>query len=153
MYRKITGYHQDEEGDWAAELDCLHTQHVRHHPPFQSRPWATTAAGRAARVGALLDCPLCERAELPSDLVVVRTAGPFDESTVPAGLQRDHQVPAGSWGLLHVLDGSVEFAMRTEPPLNRRLAASDVQAIPPQVTHQVRVVGNVRLQVDFLTRL
>ena len=36
--RPITGYHQDELGDWVAELDCGHNQHVRHRPPFQLRP-------------------------------------------------------------------------------------------------------------------
>ena len=46
MLRRIAGFHQDSEGDWVAELDCLHTQHVRHRPPFQERPWILTEAGR-----------------------------------------------------------------------------------------------------------
>lgn len=61
MRRLITGFHQDGEGDWVAHLDCGHAQHVRHRPPFQLRPWVTTEAGRAGRLGSELDCPLCDR--------------------------------------------------------------------------------------------
>jgi hypothetical protein len=65
MIRTIEDFHQDDEGDWVAELSCLHTQHVRHRPPFWNRPWVTTEAGRRSRIGAELDCPLCDRAEPP----------------------------------------------------------------------------------------
>jgi hypothetical protein len=34
MKQKIVGFHQDEHADWVAELQCGHTQHVRHHPPW-----------------------------------------------------------------------------------------------------------------------
>lgn len=57
--RQIAGFHQDEEGHWAAELECGHTQHVRHDPPWQLRPWVVTPEGRAARLGAMLECVKC----------------------------------------------------------------------------------------------
>jgi tellurite methyltransferase len=60
MKRAITGFHQDDVGDWVAELTCGHGQHVRHHPPWQVRPWAVTPEGRQARLGAQLDCQLCD---------------------------------------------------------------------------------------------
>jgi Protein of unknown function (DUF3565) len=56
---KIVGFHQDDEGDWIAELSCGHCQHVRHRPPFVERPWVLTEAGRAARIGATVECPKC----------------------------------------------------------------------------------------------
>ena len=56
MKQPITGYHQDEENDWVAELQCGHFQHVRHQPPFVSRPWVQTAAGRLSRIGRHLAC-------------------------------------------------------------------------------------------------
>ena len=152
MIRSIVGFHQDHAGDWVAHLDCLHRQHVRHAPPFRDRPWVTTEEGRAEHVGAALDCPLCDRAELPDGLEVVRTAGPFDEATLPAGLQRHHRVAAATWGRLRVLDGAVGFGMETNPPIERRIDAGDEQAIPPQVPHAVEVVGPMRMVVDFLVR-
>jgi hypothetical protein len=57
--RPIRGFHQDEEGHWVADLECGHSQHVRHDPPWQVRPWVTTADGRASRLGLPLSCRLC----------------------------------------------------------------------------------------------
>ncbi len=60
MDRRIVGFHQDEERHWVAELDCGHDQHVRHDPPWQSRPWVVTPEGRAAALGSVLDCRKCD---------------------------------------------------------------------------------------------
>ncbi len=60
MERRIVGFHQDEKGDWVAELECGHGQHVRHDPPWQVRPWVITPEGRAARIGMPLGCRLCD---------------------------------------------------------------------------------------------
>lgn len=152
MIRAIDGFHQDDVGDWVAELSCLHGQHVRHQPPFQERPWVTSEAGRAAHVGAQLDCPLCDRLELPVGLEVVRTAGPFDADTLPDALRRAHVVADRTWGLLRVLDGGVVFAAETTPPFSTRLDAGDQQPIPPAVAHLLRVDEPVRLTIDFLVR-
>ncbi|MBI3797146.1 MAG: DUF3565 domain-containing protein, partial [Deltaproteobacteria bacterium] len=56
MKRKILNFHQDEVGDWVADLECGHTQHVRHDPPWQERPWVVTPAGRQSRIGMELNC-------------------------------------------------------------------------------------------------
>jgi tellurite resistance-related uncharacterized protein len=152
LLRHITGFHRDDEGDWVAELDCLHAQHVRHRPPFQERPWVLTEVGRAERLGSELDCPLCDRAELPEGLVVERTAGPFDESTLPAGLLRAHRLPAGTWGRLRVLDGAVDFWIGADVAVEHHLGAGQSQPIPPDVTHEVRPKGPVLLIIDFLRR-
>ena len=152
MIRQIEGFHQDEVGDWVAELSCLHGQHVRHQPPFRERPWVVTDEGRSAHIGSDLDCPLCDRAELPADLHPVRTAGPFDRDDIPPGLLRDHRVGERTWGLLRVLDGSIGFEMATTPPIARQLGAGDEQPIPPLVPHHVVLGGPTRLEVRFLTR-
>ena len=60
VHRQIVGFHQDEQGDWVAELACGHNQHVRHRPPWTNRPWVVTPEGRQARIGAELDCKRCD---------------------------------------------------------------------------------------------
>ena len=60
MNQAIIGYHQDEQGDWVADLACGHGQHVRHQPPFMNRPWAITTEGRNQHLGTLLNCKKCE---------------------------------------------------------------------------------------------
>ncbi len=149
--RTILGFHQDQVGDWVAELSCLHNQHVRHRPPFQVRPWVARAEGRARHVGTEIDCPPCARAEPPAGLAVVRTAGPFDAATLPAGLLKDHVVADGTWGCLHVLEGRVTFCLRAEPPSIVDLGAGEQQNIPPGLPHALILAGPVRLTIDFLT--
>lgn len=60
--RTITGFRQDEEGHWIAELECGHSQHMRHQPPWQVRPWVLTADGRAQYIGVPVPCRLCAAA-------------------------------------------------------------------------------------------
>jgi len=57
--RRIVGFYQDAENHWVAELECGHNQHVRHRPPWQSRPWVTTDKGRSEALGRDLECPKC----------------------------------------------------------------------------------------------
>ena len=165
-----------------AELSCLHRQHVRHRPPWRSAPWVLDAAERAARVGSPLDCPLCDRAELPDGLRVVRTTETWDERTMPAALRRNHRVAAGTWGRLRVEDGRLRFTATAGPPIDVPtvgvrtvdvptvdvptvdvptidvpaidvvVAAGQVQPIPPEVPHRVEPLEAVRFAVEFLRR-
>jgi hypothetical protein len=58
--RRIIGFHLDDDGQWIADLECGHAQHVRHDPPWQVRPWTQTDSGRAEHLGTTLACALCE---------------------------------------------------------------------------------------------
>lgn len=62
MKQKVTGFHQDSENHWVAELSCGHAQHVRHDPPWQERPWVITQEGRESRLGLELQCKRCDEA-------------------------------------------------------------------------------------------
>ena len=84
MRRKIVGYHRDEEGHWVAELECGHGQHVRHDPPWMSRPWVLTAEGRTSRLGVVLNCVKCDRGE-PGVPRVRRSGDPGLGSVTPSG--------------------------------------------------------------------
>ena len=61
MEQPITGYHQDDEGQWVAELACGHTRHLRHEPPWLVREWVLTPEGRVSRLGTPLPCAECDR--------------------------------------------------------------------------------------------
>ncbi len=147
--RSITGYHRDEAGDWVAELACGHNQHVRHRPPFQLREWVLDPGGRSSRLGTALDCPLCDRAEVPDGLRWVRTSAVWDERTMPAGLRRAHRVAAGTWGRIVVHAGRLRFAAATTPTIDVELEPGSAQAIPPEVLHEVTPLGAVRFSVEF----
>ncbi|MBO0821875.1 MAG: DUF3565 domain-containing protein, partial [Nocardiopsaceae bacterium] len=150
MRRAITGFHQDPEGDWVAELACGHNQHVRHNPPFQLRPWVLTPASRAGRLGTPLPCPPCDAALLPGAVRHVRSSPEWDERTLPPGLLRDHRLAAGTWGRIAVRQGTLRFTMDGEPARTTELTpGSPAQAIPPQARHAVQPLGRVRFRIDF----
>jgi hypothetical protein len=65
--RRIVGFHPDAEGHWVADLECGHTQHVRHDPPWQLRPWVLTEEGRRRFLGTPLHCVLCARERATGD--------------------------------------------------------------------------------------
>lgn len=65
MQRRITGFHQDDEAHWVAELECGHNQHVRHNPPWFVRTWVMTAEGRQRALGSMLECRLCDEEQPP----------------------------------------------------------------------------------------
>ncbi|HKI47309.1 MAG TPA: DUF3565 domain-containing protein [Balneolales bacterium] len=60
MLRKVVGFHKDDVGDWVADLECGHTQHVRHNPPWMIREWVTTEGGRKQHLGMELNCKKCD---------------------------------------------------------------------------------------------
>jgi len=64
--QKIVGFHRDDDDHWVAELGGGPSQHVRHTPPWQYRPWVVTQSGRDGQLGNVLDCVKCDRRE-PAD--------------------------------------------------------------------------------------
>lgn len=63
MKRKIIGFDKDESGDWRAELECGHFQHLRHDPPLTTRPWILDEAERRKKLGLELNCIKCDNLE------------------------------------------------------------------------------------------
>ncbi len=149
--RAITGFHRDEDGEWVAELSCGHGQHTRHRPPFQLREWVLNDEGRRARLGTPLVCPLCDRAELPDGMTLVRSSPEWNEHTIPTGLLRDHRIATGTWWQIIVRHGQLRLTLRTDPELDVVLGPDSAQAIPPEIDHAVHPLGPVRFSIHFLS--
>jgi len=60
LTRRIESFQQDEQSHWVAKLECGHTQHVRHDPPWTMRPWVITEEGRQSHIGQELNCKKCD---------------------------------------------------------------------------------------------
>lgn len=149
MLRAIDRFHQDEVGDWVADLRCGHGQHVRHRPPFWVREWVLTPEGRAEKVGVELPCVLCDRFELPAGHAPYKRTRDFDQLSIPDGLKKDHSTKPGVWGVIHVLAGRLRYIV--EPPLaSERLLEPGVPGIVvPEVLHRVVPEGPARFFVEF----
>ena len=148
--RTIVGFVVDELGDWAVLLECGHRQHVRHRPPFRVAPWIENATERERHIGRTLDCPLCDRCEVPAGLTVVRTTPTWDQRTMPPALRRAHRVASGTWGRLRVESGALRFVARTEPVTDVVVGSGAAHGIPPDVEHYVEPLGSARFAIDFL---
>lgn len=149
MHRTIAGFHQDEAHDWVAELSCGHTQHMRHKPPWQSRPWVLSAEARAGLVGSPIDCPLCDMPQLPERAREYKRTSTFTQETVPKGLLADHRTKAGTWARIVVSSGELGYSFG-EPRRAFVLSPGRVGIVQPEVTHQVELRGPVEFHVEFL---
>ena len=149
MMRAITGFRLDEASDWVADLDCGHGQHVRHRPPFVNRPWVVSDAGRAGMLGTALDCARCDRMEWPDGLVPYRRTPEFDETSIPAGLRREHATKRGIWARIHVLAGALRYRVGAPIHGSFRVVQSSNAVIVAQVPHHVSPDGPVRFFIEF----
>lgn len=150
MQRAIRGFHQDALGDWVAELECGHTQHVRHRPPFTLRPWVTSAEGRQERTGEPLECPPCERSEMPAGFAPYRRTSPFHGRRIPEGLLRQHETKPGVWALLEVSSGSLDFVeLLGGGERCTRVVAGEHAVIRPAVLHRVEPSDDVVFCIEF----
>jgi hypothetical protein len=60
---RLLDLHQDADGHWVASLSCGHSQHLRHQPPWQNRPWVMASTQRQARLGEPFLCGWCAQRE------------------------------------------------------------------------------------------
>ena len=148
MKRPIISFTQDTVGDWLAQLSCGHTQHVRHQPPFQSRLWVTTEEGRQSKLGEVLECPYCERLELPEHFVAFHQTPEFTEETVPAGLLKDHTTKPGIWAKILVTEGTLRYHLDGFGQ-TFELTVGTLGIVVPEVLHHVEPLGPVRFIVEF----
>ncbi len=147
MKRKIVGYHQDEKGDWVADLDCFHGQHVRHEPPFFNRPWSATVEGRKSKLGEVLDCVRCDVLEFPEGLSEYKRTPEFTQDTIPKGLLKNHTTKLGTWGKIHVLEGKLLYKPDGQKGIT--ILPTQTANIPPEMLHNVTADGTVRFYVSF----
>lgn len=80
----------------------------------------------------------------------------FDETTLPAGLRREHRTKAGVWGVIRVLEGRLRY--RVLEPVSESIVseaildADNPGYILPEQPHLVATDGPMRMRVDFFDR-
>jgi tellurite methyltransferase len=85
---------------------------------------------------------------IPAGYVVTRRTPEFTHDTVPSALLSAHETKAGTWALIHVLEGKLRYCIEA-PPLEAILEPGQPGVIPPQVAHHVEPIGPVRFYVEF----
>lgn len=86
--------------------------------------------------------------ELPPGLVAYSKSPEFNQETLPAALRRDHSTKAGTWALIHVIEGSLIYRIH-EPPSETVLEPGSPGVVQPGQVHEVQPIGTVRMFVEF----
>lgn len=77
-----------------------------------------------------------------------RSTPVFDENTLPAALQSEHNTKAGVWAVIRVLEGQLHYTV-LEPPAEHVLTPDNPGLILPQQKHFVTALWPMRCRVDF----
>lgn len=86
---------------------------------------------------------------LPNSVEPYSKTPEFTESTIPAGLLKDHQTKDSVWGKIVVLEGRLEYTI-IDPELEIiELSESRHGVVEPTILHHVAPLGTVRFYVEF----
>lgn len=87
--------------------------------------------------------------KLPAGFAAYARSPDFTPETLPVKLQTAHTTKAGTWALLHVLEGKVMYEL--EPPRegHKLVGAGEHVVIEAEVFHHVRFVEPGRCFVEF----
>ncbi len=87
--------------------------------------------------------------KLPTGLVSYARSPEFTPETLPAKLQAAHSTKAGTWGLLHVLEGKVRYQLEPPHEGEQLVGAGENVVIESGVPHRVAFVVPGRFFVEF----
>ncbi len=93
---------------------------------------------------------------LPPEAKVYRTIGPFDGTSLPKGLLREHRLKAGSWARLRVLSGEIRFVWDDADREGEAVFVGPgaTVIIPPAIGHHLELTAtDVLLEIEFLELL
>ena len=93
-----------------------------------------------------------KRFSLPHEAKVYRTIGPFDGTSLPKGLLREHRLKEGSWGRLRVLSGEILFVWDDADCEGQSVVVGPaaIVIIPPIVPHHLEMrATDVLLEIEF----
>jgi tellurite resistance-related uncharacterized protein len=76
----------------------------------------------------------------------------FDESTLPAGLRKEHRTKPGVWGVIRVIEGQLRYQV-LDPVSETILDPEHPGLVLPDQPHFVEPLGPMRMQVEFYDRL
>ena len=89
---------------------------------------------------------------LPDDAESYRQTKVFTAQTVPRSLLAQHSTKAGTWGLIHVHAGRVEYFLEGEETPLATVPTGSSFVVLPQEVHFVRLSDDAEFSVEFHKR-
>jgi tellurite resistance-related uncharacterized protein len=87
---------------------------------------------------------------LPPDVSGYKKTPEFTETSVPAGLLREHSTKENVWGRICVLEGELEYEILEPERETHLLSPGHDGVVEPTMLHHVKPLGKVRFFVEFL---
>ena len=87
---------------------------------------------------------------LPANAAYHRSLGPWNADEIPAGLKGQHQLKAGSWAIVKILSGKIDFVWDDDgasAPIT--LETGTELIVPPLVLHHLVLNGPVTVGLSF----
>ena len=87
---------------------------------------------------------------LPGNVTSFRSLGPWTAEEIPDGLKGQHQLKAGSWAVIKILSGKIDFAWddgSAEPLVT--LQAGMELIVAPVTLHHLVLTGPVEVTLAF----
>lgn len=86
---------------------------------------------------------------LPDHVSAYKQTPDFTETTVPAGLLKNHQTKSGVWAKIVVLEGQLNYIILEPSREQHRLDNQTIGIVEPACLHYVEPLGSVRFYVEF----
>lgn len=87
---------------------------------------------------------------LPATTSCYRTLGPWTAEEIPAGLRGQHKLKAGSWAVIKILSGQINFAWDDDEASTTITLETGMElTVPPLVLHHLIVTGPVDIALSF----
>lgn len=109
---------------------------------------AAAMQAKAATIAESLQLGLFFRLEPGAPPQPYKVTAEWDEASLPLAIRSRHNTKPGTWGLLRVLQGTVDLVFE-DPARRVHVTADEPAEIPPQAWHHVEVTGPMRMQVEF----
>lgn len=76
----------------------------------------------------------------------------FDETTLPAGLRREHRTKPGVWGVIRVFEGRIRYRLLDTESVTI-LDPGHPGLVLPDQPHLVEPLGPIRMQIEFYDKM
>ena len=76
----------------------------------------------------------------------------FDETTLPAGLRREHRTKPGVWGVIRVFEGRIRYRL-LDTESDTILDPGHPGLVLPDQPHLVEPLGPIRMQIEFYDKM
>ena len=85
--------------------------------------------------------------KLPDNVQPYKRTPMFNEINVPKGLLRNHNTKNGTWGLLKIEKGEMEYVIEDQEKII--LNSSLPGVIEPEILHHIKPLGEVSFFIEF----